>query len=118
MSWTNKAPGSFTVKQHYVPEMYLKRFTEDGSTLECYNINDKIQYNKDVFKKKSIGAVCFEKNQYELPVEDADASISDEGYLYRNINEDGFSKIETTFDEVLTVIGESAPSIRMPSRLR
>ncbi len=51
-----------TKKQHYVPQIYLKGFSQDSSSIYEYNLARK----KAIEKPVSIESVCSEKYLYEL----------------------------------------------------
>lgn len=51
-----------TVKQHYVPQVYLRGFSQDKKRIYRYDLKTYIQTSTPV----PISSVCFQKNMYEF----------------------------------------------------
>ena len=87
---------SDTVKEHYVPQFYLKNFMDDRGLLHVYDFEQtKIFYPKP----KNI---CCENNLYETKWENANVNLDD--FVLRNNIENIFSKYEREYSKVLQKI--------------
>ena len=79
-----------TVHQHYVPEFYLKNFTDEG-LLFSYDLLWKS------FSRKSPAQICYADYLYETPVE----QHGEKRYALINDLENHFQKRETVFKAVV-----------------
>lgn len=98
---TKQSSKQFTKKQHYIPQMMLKRFMNTQVPIRKPII---YQYDKEKDIERQIPKVadiCFEKNLYEIRNEND--IISDEE---RNLIEDSFSRLESTWNVIIKKIEE------------
>lgn len=87
-----------TVREHYVPQFYLNKFTDDNGLLHIYNLDQKKFYTQ--IPKN----ICFEKNLYETEWENANPKLG--RYVLPNSIENEFCKYEGEFAMLLqTIIG-------------
>ncbi len=84
------------VKEHYVPQFYLNKFTDNNGLLHIYDFNQKKLYTQ---KPKNI---CFEKYLYETEWEDANPQFGK--YVLPNNIENIFCKYEGEFAKLLQTI--------------
>ena len=87
-----------TEKEHYVPQFYLRSFTNSEGKIETYDSAQKrffSAYPKDL---------CFEKNTYETPFEEANEKLG--GFVTRNDIEKIYSMYEYRFSKLLKVISQ------------
>ncbi len=85
-----------TVKEHYVPQFYLKNFADDNGLLHIYD-----------FKKKKIFTqsaknICYENNLYETKWENSNPKFGE--FVLQNHIENIFCKYEGEFSKVLSKI--------------
>ena len=84
------------VKEHYVPQFYLNKFTDDNGLLHVYDLRQKKFYTQ---KPKNI---CFKKNLYETEWQDANPKLGK--HVLANSIENEFCKYEGEFAELLKKI--------------
>lgn len=82
-----------TKKQHYIPQFYLRRFTDDAGYLHIYDF-DKQRYIKSVSKEFG-----FEKYLYETRL--SKPNRMGEQFLLTNDIENIFANYEGKFDSFL-----------------
>lgn len=87
---------SETIRQHFVPQFYLKQFEDNSGFLHVY---DKL--NKHIFKCRSKD-ICQEKNLYETPWENASEKLGKK--VLSNDFEHFFSRKEGKFSQVISKI--------------
>lgn len=90
------------VREHYVPQFYLNKFTDDNGLLHTYNFDEKKYYTQIPRN------VCFEKNLYETEWEDANPKLG--RYVLPNNIENEFCKYEGEFAELLQTISSVCTS--------
>lgn len=85
-----------TVRQHFVPQFYLKYFTDNAGILQIYDrkISDYIE--------KRPKNICFEKLLYETPLEYANPQLGK--YVLPNKTENSFSMQESRYSTLLKKI--------------
>lgn len=84
------------VKEHYVPQFYLRGFTDNNGLLHVYNLNQKKFYTQ--IPKN----ICFEKNLYETEWKDANPKLGK--YVLVNSIENEFCRYENEFAELVRTI--------------
>lgn len=84
------------VKEHYVPQFYLNKFTDDNGLLHIYDLRQKKFYTQ---KPKNI---CYKKNLYETEWQDANPKLGK--YVLVNNIEDEFCRYESEFAILLQKI--------------
>lgn len=84
------------VKQHYVPQFYLKFFCDESGKLTAF---DPIRKE---FKRIVPQRICFEKNLYETPAKDCDDALG--SYINCNDTENIYGKYESDFATLLRKI--------------
>ena len=82
-----------TKKQHYIPQFYLRRFTDEKGFLHIYD------FNKQRYFKTAPKDFGYENYLYETPLSKPD--IIGEKFLLENHIEDIFAKYEGEFDTFL-----------------
>lgn len=85
-----------TVKEHYVPQFYLKEFADESGKLHVYN------FKSNKILRQSSSNICFINNLYETKWENANPALGK--YVRQNYIENIFSKYEGEFSKVLTQI--------------
>lgn len=88
-----------TVKQHYIPQIYLKLFSEDG--------NQIYQYNTQMGDKSTlvpIKSICYEKNLYEF-------QDKNKKPIHPNLIENALMKYEGKFSKTIKSIKAKASYI-------
>ena len=98
-----------TVKEHYVPQFYLNKFTDDNGLLHVYDSNQKKFYTQ---KPKNI---CFEKNLYETEWQDANPKLGK--FVLNNYIENVFCRYESEFSMLLKKIIAICTSTQNPNAL-
>lgn len=80
--------GKTTVKQHYIPQFYLKQFSDNKKVLYQYDIVN----NKSFSAPVSVESICFEKNLYEF--KDNNGNIVEENLIEKwlSVYEGEFAK--------------------------
>ena len=86
----------FTKKQHYVPQVYLRGFSDDSKRIWSYSLSE---LEKGTYV--AINSVCLEKNLYEL--KDDNGSI-----LLQNLIEKVLAELERTFYDYRAKLIEKA----------
>lgn len=90
------------VKEHYVPQFYLNKFTDDNGLLHVYDFKQKRFYTQ--IPKN----ICFKKNLYETEWQDANPKLGK--YVLTNNIENVFCKYEGEFAALLQkIIGICTP---------
>ena len=89
------------VKQHYVPQFYLKSFCDESGKLTAF---DPIRKE---FKRIVPQRICFEKNLYETPAKDCDDALG--SYINCNDIEDTYGKYEGDYATLLRAISAVYP---------
>lgn len=82
-----------TTDEHYIPQFYLKNFSQDGKRIYQYDVLTGIQTSNPVAIRK----ICFEKNLYEFKNDSGD-------FLNRNLIEKWLSIYEGEFAKVFRSI--------------
>ena len=85
---------NYTIREHYVPQFYLKNFSISTHSKEVYSIRVSAPNTKP--KKMSIDSICWRKDLYESHIGAA--------YYRRNDTEDAFSKCECLADKLVCQI--------------
>lgn len=85
-----------TVKEHYVPQFYLRNFVDENGLLHIYD------FKQDKFFKQSLRNVCYESNLYETKWENAHPKLGE--FVLPNHIEKLFCEYEGEFSKVLTTI--------------
>ena len=102
-----------TIKEHYIPQFYLKQFSPDGKRIYQYDVDadSKQKFHNGIKSKKKysnlvpIRSICYENNLYELK--------DDLGNIkYSNIIEKGLSIYEGEFAEIFRSIISKAQNER------
>ncbi len=88
-----KTKRNITIKQHYVPQFYLKMFVNYEGKLQCYNIQTKREFC--AFPKD----ICFKNNGYETQFD-----IENHGFILHNKIEKMFACLEAQCAPVLKQI--------------
>ena len=89
---------SITIKEHYIPQFYLRNFSNDNKRVFQYQIHSNLQS-----KQVSIDSICYEKNLYEFRNNGGEI-------VHKNLIEDCFAIFESEISKVLKSI-ESKSSI-------
>lgn len=84
------------IKQHYVPQFYLKFFCDESNKLTAFCPK------QNEFKKIAPNNICFEKNLYETPAKDCNDALG--SYINCNDIEDIYGKYESDFATLLRTI--------------
>lgn len=82
-----------TVKQHFVPQFYLKEFTDSNEFIHIFNFETQ-KYHKSRPKD-----FCYQKNLYETQWENANSELGE--YVLQNDIEKIFSNYEGKYAEFL-----------------
>lgn len=85
-----------TVKEHYVPQFYLKNFTDNKGFLHVYDLE------KNKYFSAKPESICFEKNLYETMWENANPKLGK--FVLQNNIENTFCGYECEFAKILTKI--------------
>lgn len=85
-----------TVKEHYVPQFYLKNFADENDLLHIYD------FKQNKFFTQSPKNICYTKNLYETKWETANPKLGE--FVLQNHIENIFCKYEGEFSKVLTKI--------------
>lgn len=83
---------SDTTREHYIPQFYLRNFSEDNKRIYQYRIN-----SNSPSKLVSIDGICYENNLYEYRNDNGD-------FVCRNLIENCFSKFEGEFCGIIKSI--------------
>lgn len=97
------------VKEHYVPQFYLNKFTDKDGLLHVYDLKQKKFYSP---KPKNI---CFKKNLYETKWQDANPKLGQ--YVLVNNIENEFSRYENEFATLLQRIIDICTPEQNPNAL-
>lgn len=87
---------SFTKKQHYVPQVYLRGFSEDDTRIWSYSLD-----HLDGGKLVAIKSVCYIKELYEIHKKDG-------GLVAANWIENVLSKFESMYADYLHALKKKA----------
>lgn len=98
-----------TVKQHYVPQFYLKHFVDDNSLLHIYDLKQKKIFTQ--IPKN----ICYEKNLYETKWENANPKLGE--FILQNQIENIFCECESKFSKVLSIILKVCTPLQNPNAL-
>lgn len=98
-----------TVKEHYVPQFYLKNFTNEKGLLYVYDLVRKALFTQ---KPKNI---CYEKNLYETKWENANPKLGN--FVLQNDIEKTFCGYESDYARVLTKILKVCSPYQNPNAL-
>ena len=85
-----------TVKEHYVPQFYLRNFVDENGLLHIYDFKQK------KFFTQNPKNICYESNLYETKWENANPKLGK--FVLQNHIEKIFCEYEGEFSEVLTTI--------------
>lgn len=85
-----------TVKEHYVPQFYLKNFADENGLLHVYD------FKQNKFFTQSSKNICYENNLYETKWDNANPKLGE--FVLQNHIENIFCKYEYEFSNVLTTI--------------
>ncbi len=85
-----------TIKQHYVPQFYLRNFEDKDHKLYVYN------RQKEKFIESRAKDICYKKYLYETPWENANSKLGK--YVLPNQIEKDFSKQENRYNILLKKI--------------
>ena len=85
-----------TVKEHYVPQFYLRNFADENGLLHMYDFKQN-KYFTQIPKN-----ICYENNLYETKWENANPKLGE--FVLPNHIEKTFCKYEGEFSKVLTTI--------------
>lgn len=89
----------FTKKQHYIPQMILKRFMNTQVPI-CKPIIYQYDKEKDIERQRTnVDDICCEKKLYEIRGENGDISEEE-----RNLIENSFSKLESKWNAIINKI--------------
>lgn len=97
------------VKEHYVPQFYLNKFTDDNELLHIYDWKQKKFYTQ---KPKN---VCYKKNLYETEWQVANPKLGK--YVLTNSIENEFCKYEGEFSALMNKIICICTSVQNPKAL-
>ncbi|MDE6026283.1 MAG: DUF4238 domain-containing protein [Lachnospiraceae bacterium] len=97
------------VKEHYVPQFYLNKFTDDNGLLHIYDLKQKKFYTQ---KPKNI---CYKKNLYETEWQDANPKLGK--YVLANKIENEFCRFESEFAILLQKIIDICTSAQNPNAM-
>ena len=98
-----------TVKEHYVPQFYLRNFADDNGSLHIYDF----QLNK--FFTQSPKNICYVNNLYETKWEYANSKLGE--FVLPNQIEKRFCEYEGKFCEVLTKVLHVCSPSQKPNAL-
>ena len=87
---------NITIKQHYIPQFYLKWFTDEKKCLHCYNKHSGEYFHaktEDVCRKSFLY-----ETEYSIPLKNG------EKYILKNHTEKMFSKLESKYNAVVKKI--------------
>lgn len=85
-----------TVKEHYVPQFYLRNFADENGLLHMYDFKQNRCFTQ------SPKNICYENNLYETKWENANPKLGK--FVLQNHIEKIFCKYEGEFSKVLTTI--------------
>lgn len=85
-----------TVKEHYVPQFYLKNFTDENGLIYIYD------FKRNKYLTQSPRNICYENNLYEIKWENANPKLGE--FVLPNYIEKTFCEYEGIFSKVLTKI--------------
>lgn len=85
-----------TVREHYVPQFYLKNFADDKGLLHIYDFKQKKIFTQ------SPKNICYKNNLYETKWENAHPNLGE--FVLQNHIENIFCEYEGEFSKVLTTI--------------
>lgn len=85
-----------TVKEHYVPQFYLRNFADEKGLLHMYD------FKRNKYFTQSPKNICYENNLYETKWENANPKLGE--FVLPNHIEKTFCKYEGEFSKVLTTI--------------
>lgn len=85
-----------TVKEHYVPQFYLRNFADERGLLHIYD------FKQNKFFTQSPKNICYENNLYETKWENANPKL--EEFVLQNHIENIFCEYEGEFSKVLAKI--------------
>lgn len=97
-------------KQHYVPQYYLRRFTDSGESLWVYNRIEKKKY------KSCVGDVCERNHHYEMKA--AQPRDWHGPFLLHGKTERELSRMEAEQSELLARVDDQANSGRINEKER
>ena len=99
----------YTKRQHYIPQFYLKRFTDEEGYLHVYDME-----NKKYFHTAPINFGC-ENNLYETPI--STPNKLGEQFLLRNDIENTFARYEGEFASFLNRLDHICTRDQNPNAL-
>ena len=85
-----------TVKEHYVPQFYLRNFADKKGLLHIYDFKQKKYFTQ------SPKNICYEDNLYETKWENANSKLGE--FVLQNHIEKTFCEYEGEFSKILTKI--------------
>ena len=85
-----------TVKEHYVPQFYLRNFADANGLLHIYD------FKRNKYFTQSPKNICYENNLYETKWENANSKLGE--FVLPNHIEKIFCKYEGEFSNVLTTV--------------
>ena len=85
-----------TVKEHYVPQLYLRNFADANGLLHIYD------FKRNKYFTQSPKNICYENNLYETKWENANSKLGE--FVLPNHIEKIFCKYEGEFSNVLTTV--------------
>lgn len=83
---------SDTIREHYIPQFYLRNFSTDNKRIYQYQLN-----SRSPSKLVSIESICCEKNLYEFRGENGEI-------IYKNLIEKSFAICESEISNVIKSI--------------
>lgn len=87
---------NYAINQHFVPQFYLKQFTDKDDKLHCYNKHSHEKYSAhtiDICRKKNLY-----ETEYDIPLKNG------EKYIVHNGIENMFKDVEGTYSTMLPKI--------------
>lgn len=89
----------YTIKEHFVPQFYLKEFTDTNGFLHCFDFGTSKHF---LTRPKDF---AYKKNLYETPWKKAHPKLGE--FVLRNNIENTFSKYELEYANLLNRIKDS-----------
>ena len=86
-----------TIKEHFVPQTYLRGFSENSTTIYRFDLKRDIQTSISV----PIKSVAYIENLYELQADD-------NSFINRNFIENSLSQLETKLPHYLKMLESKA----------
>lgn len=98
-----------TVKEHYVPQFYLRNFADANGLLHIYD------FKRNKYFTQSPKNICYKNNLYETKWENANSKLGE--FVLPNHIEKIFCKYEGEFSNVLTTVLHICSPSQSPNAL-